>query len=348
MSSEYVNGNAEEDGRENKLRGWFVGHFLSPESGLRRNSGVEVKWGVHTANERKRSVRTNLESTTLTLLVSGDFEVTFPKIDVVVNLTRPGDYVLFAPGLDHEWVARTPSVVVTVRWPSVPQCACTENELETGRQLLADICASHAASDSDIMQGVAGEQEHALDVLGWVQKLRPDAGLPLCLAALFHDLDRIVTPKAGGGFKGDRSGPEYAAYKKQHAARSAAFIAPLLLNRGISSDIVDRTIFLILHHDDTGEEVAALSDAELDCLVAADTFAFFTSIGPKLYAAEGEARLRDKIRFMVGKLPDNSRQLLRKHRLSNEIFDRLKNDAAAQYDSEHLTNPMDMARGSSL
>jgi hypothetical protein len=208
--------------------------------------------------------------------------------------------------------------------------------------LLAEVCAQHAENNSSIMQGLQGEHAHALDVLAWVRKLRPDGPPALGLAALFHDIDRVVTPQAGGGFKGSRSGPEYAHHKKRHASRSADFIAPLLRERGIQPQVVERVVSLIVHHDDNGEEVAALADADLDCLVAADSFAFFTSIGPKLYAAEGESRTRDKIRFMIQKLPENARTLLREYRLSNQDFERLKNEVLAEYYSQHGaagTNP---------
>jgi quercetin dioxygenase-like cupin family protein len=37
-----------------------------------------------------------------------------------VPLTRPGDYVVWGPGVDHSWRAEQDAVVLTVRWPSVP------------------------------------------------------------------------------------------------------------------------------------------------------------------------------------------------------------------------------------
>lgn len=338
MANEFVTGNAEEDGRSGDVRGWFVGHFLGPEAGLRQSSAVEVKWGIHAQHEEKRSGLTNLHSTTLTLLVSGLFVVKFPALGKAAELRRPGDYVLFAPGVEHDWVAREASVVVTVRWPSVIQTTASwENDegIAAGRNLLAKVCADHSGHDANIMQGIQGEYLHALDVLDWVHKLRPDAPTYLSLAALFHDIDRVITRDAGGGFKGNRHGPEYALHKKRHANRSASFIAPHLRELGLRPEVVDRATFLIVHHDDTGEEVAAIGDCDLDCLVAADSFAFFTSIAPKLYALEGESRTRDKIRFMIEKLPADARSLLRKHQLSDDVFERLKNETMAEYDALH-------------
>jgi hypothetical protein len=36
-----------------------------------------------------------------------------------VLLAKPGDYVVFH-GVDHSWRAEEESVLMTVRWPSVP------------------------------------------------------------------------------------------------------------------------------------------------------------------------------------------------------------------------------------
>ncbi len=38
----------------------------------------------------------------------------------VVTLARQGDYAVWGPGIDHSWEALADSVVITVRWPSVP------------------------------------------------------------------------------------------------------------------------------------------------------------------------------------------------------------------------------------
>jgi quercetin dioxygenase-like cupin family protein len=55
----------------------------------------------------------------LLILVQGRFHVELR--DRTVPLSRPGDYILWGPGQDHSWTALAdPTVVVTVRWPSVP------------------------------------------------------------------------------------------------------------------------------------------------------------------------------------------------------------------------------------
>jgi len=126
MSNEFVFGNAVEEGRqESCYPGWFIGSFVSPALGLRCNGDVEVKWGIHEPNDEKRSGGTNDKSMTLTLLISGSLLMQFPQLNTEVTLQRPGDYVLFAPKVQHRWRSLSDSVVVTVRWPSLPPSAAT-------------------------------------------------------------------------------------------------------------------------------------------------------------------------------------------------------------------------------
>jgi hypothetical protein len=210
------------------------------------------------------------------------------------------------------------------------RCSLQVN-IEQAIAILSSICAKQKEHDSEIMQGVDGEQAHALDVLSWVERLNSNASLSLKLAALFHDVDRVVNPAMGGGFKGDRHSIAYSLHKKRHAARSAEYIIPVLQTNGFPEEVLERTRLLILHHDDSGEEVASMNDCELADIVTADSFAFFTSIAPKLLAAEGVERIMDKIAFMIDKLPDGARTALRQRRLDDDALEQLKNEALRRY-----------------
>lgn len=112
--SVYV-GNATADGAGNG--GWLLGHFM-PTGDVRHSTDVEVKWGVHAAGETRARWATGERRTALLVLVSGAFRVELP--DRTVRLREPGDYVLWGRGVDHSWYAERESVLVTVRWPSVP------------------------------------------------------------------------------------------------------------------------------------------------------------------------------------------------------------------------------------
>jgi hypothetical protein len=98
-------------------RGWLLGYF-KPLDDPRHSPDVEIKWGRHPQGDRRAEWVRGEERTALLMLISGRFHVELP--DRTVVLTTPGDYVLWGPGVDHSWIAEEPSVVVTVRWPSLP------------------------------------------------------------------------------------------------------------------------------------------------------------------------------------------------------------------------------------
>ncbi|MEU5881139.1 signal peptidase I [Spirillospora sp. NPDC047279] len=97
--------------------GWLLGHF-KPEGDLRHSDDVEIKWGVHPKGERRAQWARGEKRTALLVLISGRFRMEFPEGDVV--LSRQGDYVVWERGVDHSWCAEEESVVMTVRWPSIP------------------------------------------------------------------------------------------------------------------------------------------------------------------------------------------------------------------------------------
>ncbi len=116
MSPEIVFGNAPLEGAARG--GWFVGHFLGTDAGLRSTAEIEVKWGVHAAGEARSEWSIAGEAQTLSILISGRFRLQFVGRDCV--LSQPGDYVLWAAGVPHGWTAEEASTILTIRWPSKP------------------------------------------------------------------------------------------------------------------------------------------------------------------------------------------------------------------------------------
>jgi len=100
-------------------KGWFVGSFLEPSLGLRSNSDVEVKWGIHKIGEERVDWVTGETRTTLAILVEGAWEMLFR--DKTVVLSEPGDFVMWGKGIDHKWKALKDTTIITVRWPSIKQ-----------------------------------------------------------------------------------------------------------------------------------------------------------------------------------------------------------------------------------
>jgi mannose-6-phosphate isomerase-like protein (cupin superfamily) len=98
-------------------RGWLLGHF-KPAGDLRHSDEVEIKWGVHPPGDRRAAWATGERRTALLVLISGRFRVELR--DRSVLLSKQGDYIVWGPGVDHSWYAEEESIVLTVRWPSIP------------------------------------------------------------------------------------------------------------------------------------------------------------------------------------------------------------------------------------
>ena len=111
-------GNAIVDGR----RGWFIGHFFAPESGLRHQSELEVKWGQHRRGERRAGFSKSRCGATIAVLVSGSFRVEMKLDDrrEKIHLRNAGDYLVIGPEVPHSWEALEDSLVISIRFPSVP------------------------------------------------------------------------------------------------------------------------------------------------------------------------------------------------------------------------------------
>lgn len=97
-------------------RGWLLGHF-KPAGDLRHSTDVEIKWGTHAPGDRRAQWVTGERRSMLMLLISGRFRVELPGRDVL--LAKQGDYVVLH-GVNHSWQAEEQSILLTVRWPSVP------------------------------------------------------------------------------------------------------------------------------------------------------------------------------------------------------------------------------------
>jgi hypothetical protein len=101
--------------------GWFVGLFVAPDLGLRHQTDVEIKWGIHADGEKRPKAWATGSATTVSVLVRGNLRVTFQADDgpEVISLEKEGDYIIFAPDTVHSWETVGDTVVISVRFPSV-------------------------------------------------------------------------------------------------------------------------------------------------------------------------------------------------------------------------------------
>lgn len=97
-------------------RGWLLGHF-KPAGDARHSDDVEIKWAIHPQGDQRRQWVAGEKRSALLLLISGRFRVELPERRVL--LAQQGDYVVFH-GVSHSWHAEEASVVLAVRWPSIP------------------------------------------------------------------------------------------------------------------------------------------------------------------------------------------------------------------------------------
>jgi len=102
-------------------RGWFLGHFIPGEDNPLRNADVEVKWFTHARGETRPEWSPANAVRTLNILIRGRFVLRFPDHEVL--LENEGDFVLFGPGIAHSFRSEEQSLVLTVRWPSIPVAA---------------------------------------------------------------------------------------------------------------------------------------------------------------------------------------------------------------------------------
>jgi hypothetical protein len=111
-------GNAITDGKQ----GWFIGQFVPITAGLRHQDDVELKWGIHPKGEtRPLGFAQYKTATTISILLGGLFR-TWLQLDGAlqeVTLRSPGDYIVFGPGVMHDWEALEDCVILTVRFPSI-------------------------------------------------------------------------------------------------------------------------------------------------------------------------------------------------------------------------------------
>ena len=112
-------GNAKAD--DVRGSGWFVGQFVPAELGLRRQTDVEMKWGIHPDGEKRSHPWANQRATTISVLIEGSLRVTFyiDGTEQEVTLRTKGDYVAFGPEVVHRWEAVGDTIVLSVRFPSV-------------------------------------------------------------------------------------------------------------------------------------------------------------------------------------------------------------------------------------
>src|SRR4051812_48033849 len=69
QSQHYYFGNASAD--QVRGSGWFIGQFVLPTLGLRHQTDVEIKWGLHLDGEKRMRPWANGNGITISILIRG-------------------------------------------------------------------------------------------------------------------------------------------------------------------------------------------------------------------------------------------------------------------------------------
>jgi len=221
------------------------------------------------------------------------------RLDALVESPGgPGALVLVGWG---DELARTARQVLTrcQRW--------TDRRNEASRDPLFDhILVKHREAHDLAKPLVRADYNHALDTWQWVLRLTPEAGLAVQLAALFHDIERLISE---ADVRVEHLAADYQGFKDGHAARGAELADTLLDEAGVGPGIRRRTAHLIGGHErlPRGRQRDA---AAVSLLNDADALSFFSlnSVGYLDYY--GPEQTRKKVAYTLRRMSPAARRHL--------------------------------------
>jgi hypothetical protein len=177
-------------------------------------------------------------------------------------------------------------------------------------QLFTRVLRKHRALHELEKPLVRADYNHALDVRQWLLRLEPDASLALQLAALFHDVERLVSEPDQ---RVEHLAADYQSFKDEHARRGAEMTRELLAQAGVSESVRGRVAELIARHERTSD------DPELALLNDADALSFF-SLNSHGYASYfGPEQTKKKVAYTWNRMREGARAKLLHVRLRDDV-----------------------------
>lgn len=156
---------------------------------------------------------------------------------------------------------------------------------------------------------VRADFDHALDVWQWVLRLAPDATLAVQLAALFHDIERLISESER---RFEQLATDYQKYKDRHAALGAKIAAAELGEAGVPEWIVRDVARLITTHERaSGRAGALLNDADALSFFSLNSAGFADYYGPE--------HTRKKVAWTLRRLSRRARTYLDHVRLRPDV-----------------------------
>ncbi|NMO16898.1 DUF4202 family protein [Pyxidicoccus fallax] len=148
---------------------------------------------------------------------------------------------------------------------------------------------------------VRADYQHALDAWQWVLRLRPDASLAVQAAALFHDVERLLSE---ADKRVEHHAKDYQAFKDAHAARGAEMTREVLEEVGADDATCRRVKELVAKHERPG------GDPDLALLNDADALSFFSLNSSGFIRYFDPEHSRRKVAYTLARLrPEQLRRL---------------------------------------
>ena len=204
--------------------------------------------------------------------------------------SQEGPFALVLLGKPEE-LARSALGVLTrcQRWMD------RRNEASLG-PLFGRVLEQHRGAHDLTKPLVRADYDHALDTWQWLLRLAPEAGLAVQLAALFHDVERLISE---ADVRVEHRAADYQRFKDAHAARGAELADALLAAAGCDGETRRQTARLIAVHerppaagDRDAEAISLLNDADALSFFSLNSVGYLDYFGPQATAKKVEFTLR--------------------------------------------------------
>jgi hypothetical protein len=186
------------------------------------------------------------------------------------------------------------------------------------------VLSGHRAMHDLTKPLVKADYDHSLDVWQWALRLSPMAGLAVQLAALFHDVERLVSEPDR---RVEHTAPDYQAFKNAHAEHGARMAAEVLGACGVDGGTCAEVAALIRKHE-LPHELARSGDLEL--LADADALSFFSLNSSGFADYYGPEHTRMKVRYSLGRMSSRAIRRLADVRLREDIASYLEDVVRAE------------------
>lgn len=160
---------------------------------------------------------------------------------------------------------------------------------------------------------VRADYDHALDVWQWVLRLSPGASLALQLAALFHDIERLLSE---ADQRIEQHARDYQAFKDAHARAGAEVAERIVRASGLGQAVAYDVKRLVEKHEVPSADARCSEPAVLG---DADALSFFSLNSSGFLSYYGARHTQMKVRYSLGRLSERARQRLNHIKVRSDI-----------------------------